>query len=466
MVPEHNDLLSAARRRTPSSRAPGECMSRSELAEAVNAWLWQNTERRYVLDGHHVAKYERGVVRYPIAPYRAALRAVLLVRTDVELGFVAPARRASSSASTLVDTGWGLNGILEASDEATRCSLLNRRDTLRSGLAVSGAAILGPLAAGWLEPLDGWASRGGSHFSAAEVDALELAVRQFRAWHSARSGLTVSAVVGQLAEVTDRLRGAADNAYTGRVFLGAAELAKIAGSMYFDAGAHRSAQRYYVLAVKLAKAAREVSFAAATLAALARQSFDLGAAADGLEIVNLAQHGARHAATPRLRAMLAARQAWGHAQLGQVYAFHRAVAQAEQSFEDADAAQTEPRWLAGLDAAELAGVIGARFRDLAHHQPAQARHSVTYIERALALRDPARVRNKSFDLIGLARAHLIIGEPERGCALIAEALPAIDTAHPGRVARKLGDWSREATRYATSPLVRETQDQVHALAVN
>jgi hypothetical protein len=93
-------------------------------------------------------------------------------------------------------------------------------------------------------------------------------------------------------------------------------------------------------------------------------------------------------------------------------------------------AWSEPRWLAGLDAAELAGVIGARFRDLARHQPAQARHAVTYIERALELRDPVRVRNRSFDLIGLARAHLVTAEPDRGCELIAEVRPVSSLSTP------------------------------------
>ena len=464
MTTGRNEQLRAARGRVPSRSAPGECLSRSELAEEVNGWLWRKTGRRYDLDGHHIAKYERGVVRYPISPYRAALRAVLGVRTDIELGFVAPSRRRTDRQPTqlaaLGGESWSVAGILDASDEATGSTLINRRDALRSGLAATGAAMLGPLAAGWLEPLEGWAERGGSRFSLTEVEALERAVSLLREWRSA--GLGPSAIVAQLGEVTDRLHGAADTELTGRVFLAAAELAKTAGSMFFDAGAHPSAQRYYVLAVQLAKVAREGSFAAATLAALARQSFDLGAAADGLEIIGLAQHGTRDTATPGLRAMLSTRQAWGHAQRGEVYAFHRAVSAAEPSF--AEASDGEPRWLSGLDEAELAGVLGARFRDLARHDSSQARHSVTYIGKALRLRDPSRTRNRVFDLVGLARAHLITGEPEQGCRLVAEALPLVDLGHPGRVARKLGDWSREATRYSDLPVVRETQDRVRELA--
>ncbi|MBA2324876.1 MAG: hypothetical protein H0V92_12990 [Pseudonocardiales bacterium] len=342
--------------------------------------------------------------------------------------------------------------------------MINRRGVLRStSAAATGAALLGALG-GWLEPLAGWSARTGSAFSTDEVVALERVVTLFRDWRTAGAGLGPSAVLGHLGDVSDRLRGAPDDALTGRVFLAGAELAKIAASMHFDTGAHQLSQRYYVIAVQMATAAKQRSFAATVLAALARQCYDLGATADGLEIVGLAQHGTRHNASPTLRAMLATRLAWGHAQRGEVYAFHRAVGAAEESFAARQLARPEPHWLAGLDVAEMAGVIGARFRDLAHHEPTQAHHAATYISRALALRALARTRNRAFDLIGLARVHLLTGEPERGCALVGEALPMIDQRHPGRVGRKLADWNREATRYTSLPIVRDTQDRVCALA--
>lgn len=62
-------------------------MSRNELAEAVCAWLWKTTNVRYDLDGHYIAKMERGVVKWPTAPYRSGLRHVLGVTSDAELGF-------------------------------------------------------------------------------------------------------------------------------------------------------------------------------------------------------------------------------------------------------------------------------------------------------------------------------------------------------------------------------------------
>ena len=85
-----NGLLRAARERTPSRRAPGEHMSRAELAEAVCAWLWETTKTKYDLDGHYIAKLERGAVRWPGAAYRSGLRQVLNVASDNELGFAPP----------------------------------------------------------------------------------------------------------------------------------------------------------------------------------------------------------------------------------------------------------------------------------------------------------------------------------------------------------------------------------------
>ncbi|WP_238161837.1 hypothetical protein [Kribbella antibiotica] len=65
-------------------------MSRVELAECVCAWLWETTEVRYELDGHYIAKLERGAVRWPGAAYRSGLRYILDVVSDSELGFSPP----------------------------------------------------------------------------------------------------------------------------------------------------------------------------------------------------------------------------------------------------------------------------------------------------------------------------------------------------------------------------------------
>jgi hypothetical protein len=89
---EPNEQLRRVRLSRPSPVHRGEPLSRAELAEAVNAELWRTTGKRYALDAHTIARYERGAVRWPGAAYRSGLRAVLRVRSDSELGF-RPTRR-------------------------------------------------------------------------------------------------------------------------------------------------------------------------------------------------------------------------------------------------------------------------------------------------------------------------------------------------------------------------------------
>lgn len=85
--PEPNTLLRDARLRHESPSGSARPMSRQELAEAVNTYLWEEHRRRVALDDTYVGKLERGRHRWPQALYREAFRAVLGVNSDKEIGF-------------------------------------------------------------------------------------------------------------------------------------------------------------------------------------------------------------------------------------------------------------------------------------------------------------------------------------------------------------------------------------------
>jgi hypothetical protein len=95
---EPNRALRAAREAHPSPRIPGAPLSRAELAELVAAEVFARTGREAPVDAHYVAKLERGVIRWPSAPYRTALAAVLGVdpADPNALGFRPPARPAAA----------------------------------------------------------------------------------------------------------------------------------------------------------------------------------------------------------------------------------------------------------------------------------------------------------------------------------------------------------------------------------
>lgn len=458
-VPEPNYLLRAARERVPSRRVASTCMSRDELAEAVVMWLAEHDDHNgeAAFDGNHIGKLERGTVRRPRDHYVAALCAVLGAN-EAALGF-----DPRPVADLIRSVDWDHDGVATSVEMTTRDDLAATRRQALAAAALAGVALTQPLQR-WLDPLGTVATTGREGaFTPPEIEALETLTMQFKGWNSAGNGvLARKAVVAQLSALNDRLRHAPPSSpLTANALLVASQLADIAASMSWDGGAHRDAQRYYVLAVQLAKVAGDDELAAVALAALGRQCYDLGHPGDGLEVVQLAQYGTRRSATPQLRAMLATREGWAYAQRGDVQAFHRAVGLAQDHF--AEVAADSSRWVRTFDAAELHGVVGARFRDLARHDPTQARHAQDHITRALDLRNPSRLRNRAFDLIGLARSYLISGDPEHAANLINEALPIARTWANGRVGVKLSDFHRESSPFATVPEVRDTRDAIRDL---
>lgn len=120
-MPEPNSLLRAVREATASRQVTGARMSRRELAEAACAWLWETTRQRFPLDAHYIAKIERGAVGVPSDHYRAALRAVLGVASDADLGFTATTKTTPApvvTTSYLASTKTVTEVLMSAAEES------------------------------------------------------------------------------------------------------------------------------------------------------------------------------------------------------------------------------------------------------------------------------------------------------------------------------------------------------------
>lgn len=81
-----NELLRAARLARLSPSGSGRRLSRQELAEAVNAWVFGEHGKVTSLTYSYIGKLERGEHRWPSAPVRSGLRASLNAATDAEIG--------------------------------------------------------------------------------------------------------------------------------------------------------------------------------------------------------------------------------------------------------------------------------------------------------------------------------------------------------------------------------------------
>src|SRR5262249_49547003 len=89
------------RLRTPSPSGSGRPMSRQELADAVNAWLYQHDPSEATLDANYIGKLERGEHRWPSRPRRHTFARVLRAVGDADLGFYVnrPPNRTSPTAA-------------------------------------------------------------------------------------------------------------------------------------------------------------------------------------------------------------------------------------------------------------------------------------------------------------------------------------------------------------------------------
>ncbi|MFE7275566.1 helix-turn-helix domain-containing protein [Streptomyces sp. NPDC057623] len=241
----------------------------------------------------------------------------------------APDLPAPPTMRTSAHAHWEPVATVGLAADLTRSDLvMDRRAATRAlaGAALSGAALLDPLES-WLgEPASAREpERPRGRLGRREVRELETTARAFRAWdHQFGGGLRRKAVVGQLNEVAGHLEEHQAADIERGLFRVMAYLSGTAATMAWDSGLQRRAQNYYMLALRAAHAGGAAAFGANVLAGMARQMLYRDRPQDALELVHLAQKGARKTAGPRLHAMLHTREAWAYAAMGRAAAFTHA----------------------------------------------------------------------------------------------------------------------------------------------
>ncbi|MFF5981064.1 helix-turn-helix domain-containing protein [Streptomyces olindensis] len=348
-----------------------------------------------------------------------------------------PVARASD------DAPWEPVATVGLAADLTRSDLvMDRRSATRAlaGAALSGASLLDSLE-GWLQPVpSAQREHRRGRIGQREVRELETTARAFRAWdHRFGGGLRRKAVVGQLSEVSSYLEERQAPAVERGLFQVMAYLSGTAATMAWDSGLQKQAQNYYVLALRAAHAAGDVAFGVNVLAGMARQMLYRERPQDALELVHLAQKGARKVASPRVRAMLHTREAWAYAAMGRAAAFRRATGEATEVLAEAERDEEEPYWISYFDEAELAGVTGGRLLDMARENPQDhAESAADNIRSALAGRGSEAGRSHALDLIGLAESHFLMGDVTGAVDHTHRAVDAASRTRSSRVRAQLG----------------------------
>ncbi len=438
---EPNDRLRRARERVESPNATGEPLSRQELAELVNAWVYDNTTPRKVIaaDANYVGQLERGRIRWPQdADRRAGFRAVLGASTDVELGF----RRPRRSRSTVADVD---------------CQQL-----IRAALGTPAASADGPFAfADLITPTQ--PTPVPLVVGYAEVAEVRNAARAFSSWDALYGGGMVrEAVVAQLRYCAELLNARCSERVRADLFSAVGFLAHVTGFMAFDAYAHDDARRMFRFALHCAEESGDWHLRAKVLSSMARQAIWCGDPDAGLTFIELAVVRADRL-TATERAMLHTGRARALAKLGRVQDAASAVGVADEEFSHARPAN-DPDYMRYYDAAQHAGDTGHALWDVAVHGHfiTEARHRLST---AVAGHGEGFARARAMSQIKFASLVMVTGDPCEAALIGGQALDAVSTLRSRRAADDMCDLRRFGEPHQRLTVVAELTHRIGSVVV-
>lgn len=231
----------------------------------------------------------------------------------------------------------------------------------------------------------------------------------------------------------------------GRALFGAsAELTRLAGWMAFDTGQQEAAQRYYIQALRLARAAADVPLGGYVLASMSLQATYRGFGDEGVDLAQAALERNRGLATARTMSFFRLVEARAHARAGDAHAAGAALKAAEGWLERAREGDNDPSWLGFYSYDRFAADAAECYRDL--KAPRQVRR---FTEQALSQPTEEFVRSHGLRLVVSAVAELESGNLdaacEQGCGPWRWPAGSPPPARPSTSRTCCTGWSRTAT---------------------
>ncbi|WP_132881137.1 tetratricopeptide repeat protein [Tamaricihabitans halophyticus] len=401
-------------------------MSREELAEAVNEYLWKTTGTRYDLDANSIARYERGKVRWPSRHYREGLREVLGVAADSEIGFW-PTRRGKTKPLAQPNSAIG--------EMSTSVDL--------SVLAGTYVETPVPTRAGWTDV---------EHVRAATRVAA-MSENRFGGVLSAESAAGQLRWAGRLieAQATDQVRRA--------IFEAAGNLASVVAFSAFDFANYGAAERYFQFALWCSGQGESWPLRANTLAEMARMATYLGDLDHALSLIEFAQVRADRV-SGTARAMLAVVHARLLALNGRYAEARIAVERADEQFAGRDVAE-DPPWLCYYDEAEHQGSTGKALLPGAV-ETGDLDIAASRLRAAIRLHDQHYPRSRVFSLIRLASLTMSVGDPHEAVSIGRQALDGATRLRSKRIASELHGLARVSRRHSDITDVAELRQDLVA----
>ncbi|MEU9793767.1 MFS transporter [Streptomyces sparsogenes] len=245
----------------------------------------------------------------------------------------------------------------------------------------------------------------------------------------------------------------------GRSLFGAtAELTRLAGWMAFDTGQQEAAQRYYIQALRLARAAADVPLGGYVLASMSLQATYRGFADEGVDLAQAAVERNRGLATARTMSFFRLVEARAQAKAGDGPACGAALKSAEGWLERSRSGDPDPSWLDFYSHERFAADAAECYRDL--RLPRQVRR---FTEQALARPTEEFVRSHGLRLVVSAVAELESGNLDAACAAGTRAVEVANRISSARTTEYVRDLMHRLEAYRDEPRVAELRERARPL---
>ncbi|WP_411070638.1 MFS transporter [Streptomyces sp. cmx-4-25] len=245
----------------------------------------------------------------------------------------------------------------------------------------------------------------------------------------------------------------------GRALFGAtAELTRLAGWMAFDTGQQEAAQRYYIQALRLARAAADVPLGGYVLASMSLQATYRGFADEGVDLAQAALERNRGLATARTMSFFRLVEARAHAKAGDGAAAAAALKSAEGWLERSRTGDSDPTWLGFYSYDRFCADAAECYRDL--RMPREVRR---FTEQALSRPTEEFVRSHGLRLVVSAVAELESGNLDAACAAGTRAVEVAGRISSARTTEYVRDLLHRLEPYGHEPRVMELRERARPL---
>lgn len=430
---EPNEQLRQARESSASWDVPGASMSRQELAERLNTYLHEKTGKLYELDDNYIGKLERGVIRWPQAVYRDALRVILEVDSDRDLGFVNTRRLAAGAPD------------------------VNRQEFLRAAFVGVGTLASPSTLLDLLAPLT--RSDAPKRVGQGDIEQVRGAADLLVSWGHSHGGVGVrEAAHAQLRWFAQLLNAQSSGAARVELHEAMGLLGHATAHMAFDACAYGEARQVFKFSLACAEEVQSWHLRAKVLSSMAREEIWRGEPDLGLTYAELALvRSDRLTATER--AMLHTARARALAKLGRYQDTLAAVGQADEAFGWSDPAE-DPPWMSYYDAAQHAGDTGHALFDLSvqgHQTDAADR-----LKAAIDGHTAGYVRSRAMSQTKLASLTMAVGDPDEAVGVGLAAVSDAGRLSSRRAAMDLAELRDYSAQHGSTPAVADLRHRLAA----